>query len=111
MKNTDEIRPRYVAGVISPLGPDRHPMSQPQPLLPPDIRRISCSIEIADYTREGVDEAIGARYWKCVDDLVKQGAQSITLSGFPISSQLGRPRVLELLKETASKTGAFADSH
>jgi maleate cis-trans isomerase len=111
MSNTNEAKPRYIAGSISPIGPDRHPMSQPQPLLPPDIRRVSCSIEVSDYTKDGVDEAIGERYWKCVDDLVKQGAQSITLSGLPICSQLGRTRVLELAKETASKAGVIADSH
>src|SRR5690606_19516595 len=63
------------------------------------------------YTQEGVDEAIRERYWKCVDELVRQGANSITLAGFPISSQLGRRRVLELLEETAKRTGVTADSH
>ena len=106
----NDVKVRYVAGSISPIGPDRHPMSQPQPLLPPDIRRISCSIEIPDYTQEGVDEAIRERYWPCVDELVKQGANSITLAGLPVSSQLGRPRVLELLKETTRRTGIAADS-
>lgn len=86
-------------------------MSQPEPLLPPEIRRISASIEIPDYTPQGVDEAIGQRYWRCVDDLVKQGANSITLAGLPISSQLGRSRVLKLLEETTRKTGVPADSH
>lgn len=111
MNTAHDVKVRYIAGSISPIGPDRHPMSQPQPLLPPDIRRISCSIEISDYTKSGVEEAIGERYWRCVDDLVKQGAQSITLAGLPVSSQLGRPRVLALIKETASKTGVIADSH
>lgn len=106
-----EAKVRYVAGSVSPIGPDRHPMPQPEPLLPPDIKRISSSIEIPDYTADGVDEAIRARYWKCVDELVKQGANSITLAGFPISSQLGRPRVLELLQETTKRTGVAADSH
>jgi arylmalonate decarboxylase len=46
-----------------------------------------------------------------VDELVKQGANSISLVGFPISSQLGRPRVLELLQETTRRTGVPADSH
>ena len=46
-----------------------------------------------------------------VDELVKQGAQSITLAGFPIASQLGRRRVLELQEKTAAKTGVVADSH
>lgn len=100
---------RFVAGTVSPIGPDRHPNPQPEPLLPPDIRRISTSIEISDYTLEGVNEAIQKRYWGCVDELMKQGAQSITLAGFPISSQLGRPRVLELIGETARKTGVTAD--
>ena len=108
---SDQVKPRYVAGSVSPIGPDRHPMSQPEPLLPADIKKISCSIEISDYTTEGVDEAIRARYWTCVDELAKQGAQSITLLGWPIASQLERTRVLELQKETNRRTGAFADSH
>ncbi len=105
------VKPRYIAGTVSPIGVDRHPMPQPEPLLPPDIRKISRSIEIADYTHEGVNEAIKLRYWKCVDELVAEGAQSITLAGFPIASQLGRARVLELMAETARKTGVTADAH
>ncbi|HUP96078.1 MAG TPA: hypothetical protein VM164_14320, partial [Burkholderiales bacterium] len=61
--DTAATTPRYVAGAITPIGPDRHPMSQPEPLLPPDVRRISSSIEITDYTKSGVDEAIDKRYW------------------------------------------------
>lgn len=109
MSATENVKVRFVAGTVSPIGPDRHPMPQPEPLLPPDIRRISASIEISDYTLEGVNEAIQRRYWGCVDELMKQGANSITLAGFPISSQLRRPRVLKLIEETARKTGVTAD--
>lgn len=111
MSTQETVKPRFVAGTVSPIGPDRHPMSQPEPLLPPDVRRISSSIEIPDYTPEGVDGAIKQRYWGCVDELVKQGANSITLAGLPISSQLGRERALALLAETTKKTGVKADSH
>ncbi|MPZ47280.1 MAG: hypothetical protein GEV05_28745 [Betaproteobacteria bacterium] len=111
MSADDAVKVRYTAGSVSPLGPDRHPMSQPEPLLPPDVKRIACSIEISDYTAEGVDEAIRSRYWPCVDELVKKGADSITLAGFPIASQLGRARLLELLAETRRKTGVMADAH
>ncbi len=107
----DAVKPRYTIASVSPIGEDRHPMSQPQPLLPPDIRHIAASIEITDYTTEGVHDAITQRYWPCVDDLIKQGANSITLAGFPIASQLGRARVLALLEETARKTGVVADAH
>ena len=108
---SDEVKVRYIAGSVSPIGPDRHPMPQPQPLLPPDVKKIAVSMEISDYTAEGVDEAIRLRYWGCVDALVKQGANSITLVGFPISAQLGRSRALALLQETTERTGLPADSH
>jgi hypothetical protein len=108
---SENTKPRYIAGSIAPIGPDRNPQPQSEPLLPPDVKKISSSIEISDYTKEGVDAAIANRYWACVDELAAQGANSISLLGFPIASQLGRPRVLELLEKTAGRTGAFADSH
>jgi maleate cis-trans isomerase len=111
MTSATPVNVRYIAGTVSPIGPDRHPMSQPEPLLPAEIRKIACSMEISDYTAQGVDEAIRKRYWDCVDELVKQGAKSITLAGFPVASQLGRPRTLQLLQDTANKTGVVADSH
>jgi arylmalonate decarboxylase len=108
---TNEVPVRFITGSVSPLGRDRRPMSQPEPLLPPDVKRISASMDISDYTAEGVDEAIRTRYWGCVDELVGQGAQRIMLTGLPISSQLGRARVLELLQETTRRTGVPADAH
>jgi maleate cis-trans isomerase len=111
MVNMNKATARFIAGTVSPIGADRHPMPQPEPLLPEDIVQISRSIEIADYTNEGVREAIDKRYWLCVDELVKEGAQRITLAGFPIASQLTRPRVLALTEETSKRTGVTADSH
>ena len=102
---------RFIAGSISPLGSDSRPMPMPEPLLPPDVKKVSSPLDISDYTTENVDRAIRTRYWECVDELVKQGAQRITLTGFPISSQLGRPRALELLEETTRRAGIPADSH
>jgi arylmalonate decarboxylase len=102
---------RFIAGTVSPIGSDRHPMPQPEPLLPADIKMISRSIEISDYTKDGVDEAITKRYWTCVDELVAEGAKRITLAGFPIASQLGRARVLKLAEDTERRTGVTADSH
>jgi arylmalonate decarboxylase len=102
---------RFIAGSISPLGADSRPMPMPEPLLPPDVKNISSQLDITNYPTGNVDEAIRTRYWVCVDELVKQGANRITLTGFPISSQLGRPRALELLQETTKRTGVPADSH
>jgi arylmalonate decarboxylase len=104
------LKPRFVAGVVMP-----HEIAElsarPEPLLPPDVQRICSSIQISDYTHDGVHEAIDKHYWRCVDELMKQGAGSICLAGFPIASQLGRDRVLELQEKTKAKTGVTADSH
>lgn len=111
MNETTRASFTYTAASITPLGPDQHPMPQPQPLLPPEIRLISRSIDISDYTPEGVGEAIGERYWKCVEELAAEGADRITLRGLPIAAQLGRQRALELIEETRRRTGVQADSH
>lgn len=104
-----EVTPRHIAGSVMPVAKVRNP-PQPEPLLPPDIKRITTSIDIVDYTPEGVEDGI-SRYWKCVDELVGQGAQSVTLAGLPIASQLGRARVLKLAEETQKRTGVRGDSH
>jgi arylmalonate decarboxylase len=106
-----DVKHRFVAGTVMPADTDRLPHPQPQALLPPDILKVSSALDISDYTHDGVNEAIDKRYWTCVDRLVKQGAQSITLAGFPVASQLGRRRVLELQEQTAASTGLVADSH
>ena len=82
-----------------------------EPLLPPDILSIASPLEISDYTTEGVDSAVTNRYWACVDNLVQRGAQSITIAGLPIASQLTRPRVLALLEETRQRYNVVADAH
>ena len=110
MSTTPNVKPRFIAGTVMPHDIEAL-AARPEPLLPPDVRRIQASINITDYTDQGVHTAIDERYWACVDELAAQGAQSISLAGFPIASQLGRARVLELQRETAEKTGAIADSH
>jgi arylmalonate decarboxylase len=107
----DEAKVRFIAGSISPLGSDSRPMPMREPLLPPEVKKVTSQLDISDYTTDRVDEAIRTRYWECVDELVKEGANRITLTGLPISSQLGRPRVLKLLEETTKRTGIAADAH
>ena len=104
---------RYTHGEIGPTagtGEESVQRVQPERLLPPEVVQVGAGIGISDYTPEGVDEAINGRYWKCVDALVAKGAQATNLGGVPISSQLGRPRVLKLLEETQQKTGLPASS-
>jgi len=102
---------KYIWGFVGPAAGSSEGRleERPQPLLPPNIVEVSTGLAISDYTPEGVEEAIG-RYWDCVDRVKQEGAQRIVLGGVPISSQLGRSRVLHLLQQTQSKTGLPADS-
>ena len=102
--------PPFVAGSILPVRPEQYSLPQEERLLPPQIRSVFSSIEISDYTPDAVQEAVAQRYQGCVEDLVGQGAQRITLAGFPIAAQLGRPRMLELLAGTEQATGIPSDS-
>jgi len=110
MNGKVEARDGFVAGRIAPVGEALHAMPQPEPLLPPHIRRISATLQIADYTHAEVNKVIRERYWTCVDELLEQGAQNVSLVGFPIAVQLGRTRVLELIEETGRRTGVIADA-
>jgi arylmalonate decarboxylase len=110
MTETGTTTPRYRWGFISPTeGDSEGGGRQSEPLLPPDVAILTTGLGLKDYTVDGVEEAM-ARYWPCVDNLVSRGAQSVSLAGVPISSQLGRPRVLELLEETKRRNDVGADT-
>jgi maleate cis-trans isomerase len=48
-------------------------------------------------------------FWGCVQTLVDEGAQSIMLSGVPVSAALGRSRIRELIREVPARTGITFD--
>ena len=98
----------YKYGVIGPTaGGDGREAAEP--LLPEDVVAVSNGIGIKDYTVDGVEDGM-SRYWGCVDQVVKGGAQRIFQAGFPIASQLGRSRALKIYQETTEKTGLPASS-
>lgn len=105
-----EGKPRFVNGSIGPTANNTTWAGvRLERLIPEDIVSVYAGLGIRDYTVDGVEEAM-AKYWDLVDSLVQRGAQRITLGGYPIGSQLGRPRVLRIQEETEQKTGLPADS-
>ena len=105
-----QVTPRYVWGLINPTvgvnGRERD--GKTEQLLPPDVITVSNGLGISDYTTEGVDEAM-VRYDDLAADLVTRGAQRVVLAGIPISVQLGRKRVLELMDYTQRRFGVPGD--
>jgi maleate isomerase len=78
-------------------------------MVPTDVMVISTVLGLEDYTPDKVEKAI-ANYWKCVDRLAREKVDVIVLGGAPISAQLGRRRVLDLLRETKERTGIRGDT-
>ena len=105
-----QVTPRYVWGLINPtVGETERADDKTERLLPSDVVTVSNGLGISDYTVEGVDEAMG-RYDDLATDLVSRGAQRIVLAGIPISVQLGRERVLELMDYTQQRFGVPGDA-
>jgi len=41
----EDAKIRFIAGTVTPIGEDRHPVPQAEPLLPADIQRISAPLK------------------------------------------------------------------
>lgn len=104
--------PRFRYGVIHPRAHEdvqRGPCYQLYRVLPNDFMEIATGLGLENYTKEGVEKAIG-NYWTCVERLAKEKADLIIFSGAPISAMLTRPRVQELIVQTKERYGISVDA-
>jgi arylmalonate decarboxylase len=102
----DRLVPRFRYGVILPGtgGVQRGVDYQFYRLVPTDVMQIGVGLGIRDYSAAGVQGATSALRTG-VDTLLAEGADSIMLSGVPVSAGLGRRRVVELIDEVPRRTG------
>lgn len=107
----DRLKPRYIWGDISPRESkvQRGPAYQFYRIVPTDVMLVVAPLGIMDYTRERVEEAI-ANFEDRVESMAKEKADHFILGGAPVSAQLGRQRVLRLLREAEDKTGIPGDA-
>jgi maleate cis-trans isomerase len=103
--------PRYRYGQILPAhSAVRYgPGYQLYRIVPRDVIEITTVLGISDYTRDGVEAAIG-NFFNCVDLLAREGVGRMVLAGVPISAQLGRDRVRDLLAKAEERSGIPCDA-
>src|SRR5439155_9798204 len=95
------LKPRYIWGQIAPRDKRVHRGSGYQfyRVVPLDVMLVETPLGLQELTEERVDEAVDAHFWQAVDELVEEHVDHIVLSGVPPSSQLGRARVREMLRQ------------
>ncbi len=100
------LLPRYRYGVISPGsgGFQRGVDYQFYRLVPYDVMQLTVGLGIRDYSPANVQQAMAA-FWSCVQTLADEGANSVVLSGVPVSAGLGRARVRQLIEEVPARCG------
>jgi len=108
---TSPMYPRYRYGQILPANSAVRygPGYQIYRIVPQDVIEITTVLGISDYTKEGVDAAIG-NFFTCVDLLAREEVGRMVLAGVPISAQLGRDRTRDLLAKAEERTGIPCDA-
>jgi maleate cis-trans isomerase len=107
----DRLLPRIRYGVIAPGtgGVQRGVDYQFYRLVPTDVMQIGVGLGVRDYSAASIGVAMDA-FWSCVDTLVAEGAQSVMLSGVPVSAGLGRARILDLTQQVPNRVGVPFDA-
>ncbi len=106
--------PKFRFGHIDPAAVEarrarRGPGYEFYQIVPTNIMLVTAVLGIKDFTREAVGAAI-PNYWNCVEALAEEKVDVFVLGGTPVSAQLGRARVVRLLKEAEDKTGIRGDA-
>jgi len=113
-KEIERLLPRFRYGDIAPRGKSGREVMRGfgyefYRIVPMDVMLFTTVMGLAEFDRNAVELAI-QRYQQCVDALMREKVNCIILGGVPISAQLGRQRVVSLLRETEEKTGLPCDA-
>jgi maleate cis-trans isomerase len=76
---------------------------------PDGVMLVTTQLDLAGYSLEAVERELPT-FWSRIELLASKRADVIALSGVPIASVLGRPRVLAMLDEVSQRTGLPAST-
>ena len=113
-KYVQQLLPKFRYGDIAPRGRSGREVMRGfgydfYRIVPTDVMLFTIVMGLTEFDRAAVEKAV-ERYEKCVQALLREKVNCIILGGVPISAQLGRQRVLKMLRETEEKTGVPCDA-
>jgi maleate isomerase len=79
-------------------------------LVPLDVLEIFAGLGFHEFTPAAIEEVLARKLWRCVDELASEQVGCINLRGVPVSAQLGRERVLDILAQIEQRTGIRANA-
>jgi maleate cis-trans isomerase len=112
-KYVERLLPKFRYGDIAPRGRSGREVMRGMgydfyQIVPTNVMVFTTVMGLSEFDRGSVEKAI-ERYEKCVAALLREKVDCIILGGVPISAQLGRQRVLSLLRGTEEKSGVRCD--
>lgn len=76
---------------------------------PDGVMLVTTQLDLTEYSLAAVERELPV-LWDRADVLARKGVDLVSLSGVPIASVLGRPRMLALLDELRDRTGRAVDT-
>lgn len=111
-RHIERLRPRFRYGnLMEPEGGVRRNQAyQFYRIVPLDVLEVFVGLGFHEFTPEAIEDVLTRNLWRCVDALAGEQVDCINLRGVPVSAQLGRDRVLEILRQIEERTGIRANA-
>ena len=103
------ISPWYSLGYIIPHLYTDLDAYQFYRVAPEGMMLVTTGLDLTEYSLAAVERELPT-LWERFDLLAKKKVDRISLSGVPVASVLGRPKMLEILAEAKARTGLMCDT-
>lgn len=103
------ICPWYSLGYIIPHKYTDLDAYQFYAVAPEGMLLVTTGLNLTEYTLASVEDQM-PDFYQALDLLAKKPVDRISLSGVPVAAALGRPRMLQILRQASARTGLVCDT-
>ena len=107
--STDIIRPWYQLGYVIPHLYTDLDAYQFYRVAPEGMMLVTTGLNLKEYSLAAVEQELPT-LWQRFELLAQKKVDRLSLSGVPVASALGRPKMLEILAEARARTGLACDT-